>query len=130
MELFACPLNVPLLRRGSRAGGRGRDSTFIMLRRLLEHAYIGLGPDTELARECHAAGFSADSCAVAERYLIASADHSLSTKNFLNPAAWRNVAVSPFAIETRLPGPKWRSTPSEVVIHTSPSSTSIESLVS
>jgi Ser/Thr protein kinase RdoA (MazF antagonist) len=43
--------------------------TFLMLRRLLEHAYIGLRPDTELARELHEAGFAAESCTVAERYL-------------------------------------------------------------
>jgi Ser/Thr protein kinase RdoA (MazF antagonist) len=43
--------------------------TFIMLRRLLEHAYIGLRSDTELARELNEAGFTAESCTVAERYL-------------------------------------------------------------
>jgi Ser/Thr protein kinase RdoA (MazF antagonist) len=43
--------------------------TFIMLRRLLEHAYIGLRSETELAHQLHEAGFTAESCIVAERYL-------------------------------------------------------------
>jgi Ser/Thr protein kinase RdoA (MazF antagonist) len=43
--------------------------TFLMLRRLLVHAYLGFRSDTELAAEAHAAGYGEESCAVAERYL-------------------------------------------------------------
>jgi len=43
--------------------------TFLMLRRLQLHAYIGLRADTELARDLHEQGFSGVSCALAERYL-------------------------------------------------------------
>ena len=40
-----------------------------MLRRLVLSAYLGLRPDTELARECREAGFNRVSCEIAERYL-------------------------------------------------------------
>ena len=43
--------------------------TFLMLRRLMLSAYIGLRPDTELARELHEACFAAESCELGERYL-------------------------------------------------------------
>jgi Ser/Thr protein kinase RdoA (MazF antagonist) len=43
--------------------------TFLMLRRLMLSAYIGLRPDTELARELHEARFAAESCELGERYL-------------------------------------------------------------
>ena len=43
--------------------------TFLMLRRLLVHAYLGFRSDTDLAAEAHAAGYGAESCTVAERYL-------------------------------------------------------------
>jgi Ser/Thr protein kinase RdoA (MazF antagonist) len=43
--------------------------TFLMLRRLLLSAYVGLRPDTELAHELSEAGFARESCALAERYL-------------------------------------------------------------
>lgn len=43
--------------------------TFLMLRRLMLSAYIGLRPDTELARELHEARFAAESCELAEPYL-------------------------------------------------------------
>jgi Ser/Thr protein kinase RdoA (MazF antagonist) len=43
--------------------------TFLMLRRLLVHAYLGFRSDTELAAEAHADGYGEESCAVAERYL-------------------------------------------------------------
>jgi Ser/Thr protein kinase RdoA (MazF antagonist) len=43
--------------------------TFLMLRRLMLNAYIGLRPDTELAAELHETGFSAATCAIAEPYL-------------------------------------------------------------
>jgi Ser/Thr protein kinase RdoA (MazF antagonist) len=43
--------------------------TFLMLRRLMLSAYIGLRPDTELAHELRRTGFAAESCALAERYL-------------------------------------------------------------
>ena len=40
-----------------------------MLRRLLVRAYLGFRSDTDLAAEAHAAGYGAESCTVAERYL-------------------------------------------------------------
>ncbi len=43
--------------------------TFLMLRRLMLSAYIGLRPDTELAAELLQARFSAQTCAIAEPYL-------------------------------------------------------------
>jgi Ser/Thr protein kinase RdoA (MazF antagonist) len=43
--------------------------TFLMLRRLMLSAYIGLRSDTELAAELHRTGFNAASCALAEEYL-------------------------------------------------------------
>lgn len=43
--------------------------TFLMLRRLLLSAYVGLRPDTELAQELREARFAAESCAIAEKYL-------------------------------------------------------------
>jgi Ser/Thr protein kinase RdoA (MazF antagonist) len=43
--------------------------TFLMLRRLMLSAYIGLRPDTELAHELRQTGFASESCALAERYL-------------------------------------------------------------
>ena len=43
--------------------------TFLMLRRLLISAYVGIRPDTELARELREAGYSTESCVLAERYL-------------------------------------------------------------
>jgi Ser/Thr protein kinase RdoA (MazF antagonist) len=43
--------------------------TFLMLRRLLVHAYLGFRSDTDLAAEAHADGYGAESCVVAERYL-------------------------------------------------------------
>lgn len=43
--------------------------TFLMLRRLLVHAYLGFRSDTDLAAEMHAAGYGAESCTIAERYL-------------------------------------------------------------
>jgi Ser/Thr protein kinase RdoA (MazF antagonist) len=43
--------------------------TFLMLRRLVLSAYLGLRSDTELARECREAGFNRESCEIAERYL-------------------------------------------------------------
>ena len=43
--------------------------TFLMLRRLMLSAYVGLRPDTELAAELHQARFSAQTCAIAEPYL-------------------------------------------------------------
>ena len=43
--------------------------TFLMLRRLTLSSYLGLRPDTELARECREAGFNRESCEIAERYL-------------------------------------------------------------
>jgi Ser/Thr protein kinase RdoA (MazF antagonist) len=43
--------------------------TFLMLRRLMLSAYLGLRSDTELARECREAGFNRESCEIAERYL-------------------------------------------------------------
>lgn len=43
--------------------------TFLMLRRLMLSAYVGLRPDTELARELHEGRFATESCALAERYL-------------------------------------------------------------
>jgi Ser/Thr protein kinase RdoA (MazF antagonist) len=43
--------------------------TFLMLRRLLLSAYIGLRPETELAAELHRDGFNAATCELAERYL-------------------------------------------------------------
>lgn len=43
--------------------------TFLMLRRLLLSAYVGLRPDTDLAHELRETGFASESCALAERYL-------------------------------------------------------------
>ena len=43
--------------------------TFLMLRRLVLCSYLGLRPDTELARECREAGYTRESCDLAERYL-------------------------------------------------------------
>jgi Ser/Thr protein kinase RdoA (MazF antagonist) len=43
--------------------------TFLMLRRLLLSAYIGLRPDTDLAKELTQNGFAAETCAIAEGYL-------------------------------------------------------------
>jgi Ser/Thr protein kinase RdoA (MazF antagonist) len=43
--------------------------SFLMLRRLLLSAYVGLRPDTELAHELEQVGFSRESCTLAERYL-------------------------------------------------------------
>lgn len=43
--------------------------TFLMLRRLMLSAYIGLRPDTDLARDLHEARFAAESCELAEPYL-------------------------------------------------------------
>jgi Ser/Thr protein kinase RdoA (MazF antagonist) len=43
--------------------------TFLMLRRLVLCSYLGLRPDTELAQECRDAGYSRESCDLAERYL-------------------------------------------------------------
>jgi Ser/Thr protein kinase RdoA (MazF antagonist) len=43
--------------------------TFLMLRRLMLSAYIGLRPDTDLAHELREARFALESCALAERYL-------------------------------------------------------------
>jgi len=45
--------------------------TFLMLRRLMLSAYVGLRPDTELAREMREAGYSAETCSLAEPYLAA-----------------------------------------------------------
>jgi Ser/Thr protein kinase RdoA (MazF antagonist) len=45
--------------------------TFLMLRRLMLSAYVGLRNDTELARELKAAGFSGETCRLAEGYLSA-----------------------------------------------------------
>jgi Ser/Thr protein kinase RdoA (MazF antagonist) len=45
--------------------------TFLMLRRLLLSAYVGLREGTDLAAELHAAGFSGESCRLAEAYLSA-----------------------------------------------------------
>jgi Ser/Thr protein kinase RdoA (MazF antagonist) len=47
----------------------GEIPTFLVLRRLLVHAYLGFRADTDLAAEMHAAGYGAESCTVAERYL-------------------------------------------------------------
>jgi Ser/Thr protein kinase RdoA (MazF antagonist) len=44
-------------------------ATFLMLRRLMLSAYVGLRPDVELARELHEQGYSAESCRLAEAYL-------------------------------------------------------------
>ena len=44
-------------------------STFLMLRRLMLSAYIGLRPDTELAAELRETGYSAATCTIAEPYL-------------------------------------------------------------
>jgi Ser/Thr protein kinase RdoA (MazF antagonist) len=44
-------------------------ATFLMLRRLMLSAYIGLRPDTELAAELREARFSAETCEIAEPYL-------------------------------------------------------------
>jgi len=44
-------------------------ATFLMLRRLMLSAYIGLRPDTELAAELHQARFSSETCQIAEPYL-------------------------------------------------------------
>lgn len=43
--------------------------TFLMLRRLLLSAYVGLRPDTDLARGLSETRFAAESCAIAEKYL-------------------------------------------------------------
>jgi Ser/Thr protein kinase RdoA (MazF antagonist) len=43
--------------------------TFLMLRRLMLSAYAGLRADTELARELREAGFSGETCRLAESYL-------------------------------------------------------------
>jgi Ser/Thr protein kinase RdoA (MazF antagonist) len=43
--------------------------TFLMLRRLLITAYVGLRPDTELAAELKAAGYDEETCRLAEAYL-------------------------------------------------------------
>ncbi len=43
--------------------------TFLMLRRLMLSAYIGLRPDTELAAELLQTRFAAQTCAIAEPYL-------------------------------------------------------------
>jgi hypothetical protein len=40
-----------------------------MLRRLLLSAYVGLRPDTDLARGLGDAGFAGESCELAETYL-------------------------------------------------------------
>ena len=50
-------------------GDEAEIPTFLMLRRLQLSAYIGLRPDTELARELRQTGFASESCALAERYL-------------------------------------------------------------
>jgi Ser/Thr protein kinase RdoA (MazF antagonist) len=43
--------------------------TFLMLRRLMLSAYAGLRPDTELAEQMRADGYSAETCTLAEPYL-------------------------------------------------------------
>lgn len=43
--------------------------TFLMLRRLMLSAYVGLRSDIELARELIEGGFAAETCALAEPYL-------------------------------------------------------------
>lgn len=43
--------------------------TFVMLRRLTLSSYLGLRPDTDLARECREAGYNRESCEIGERYL-------------------------------------------------------------
>lgn len=43
--------------------------TFLMLRRLMLSAYVGLRDDTELAKELREAGFSGETCRLAEAYL-------------------------------------------------------------
>jgi Ser/Thr protein kinase RdoA (MazF antagonist) len=43
--------------------------TFLMLRRLMLSAYIGLRDDTDLARELRETGFSGETCQLAEAYL-------------------------------------------------------------
>jgi Ser/Thr protein kinase RdoA (MazF antagonist) len=43
--------------------------TFLMLRRLLVSAYVGLRPDTDLARDLGEARFAAESCSIGEKYL-------------------------------------------------------------
>jgi Ser/Thr protein kinase RdoA (MazF antagonist) len=47
--------------------------TFLMLRRLMLSAYIGLRDDTELARELRESGFSGETCRLAESYLSEAA---------------------------------------------------------
>jgi Ser/Thr protein kinase RdoA (MazF antagonist) len=56
--------------------------TFLMLRRLMLSAYVGLRDDTELARELAAAGFSGETCRLAERYL---ATHTISPRGGPTP---------------------------------------------
>jgi Ser/Thr protein kinase RdoA (MazF antagonist) len=43
--------------------------TFLMLRRLLISAYVGLRPATELAADLHASGYDEETCRLAEGYL-------------------------------------------------------------
>jgi Ser/Thr protein kinase RdoA (MazF antagonist) len=43
--------------------------TFLMLRRLMLSAYAGLRPDTDLAEQMRADGYSGETCALAEPYL-------------------------------------------------------------
>jgi Ser/Thr protein kinase RdoA (MazF antagonist) len=43
--------------------------TFLMLRRLMVSAYVGLRPDTELADELRRTGYNGASCKLAEKYL-------------------------------------------------------------
>jgi Ser/Thr protein kinase RdoA (MazF antagonist) len=43
--------------------------TFLMLRRLMLSAYAGLRPDTELAAQMRADGYSSETCTLAEPYL-------------------------------------------------------------
>jgi Ser/Thr protein kinase RdoA (MazF antagonist) len=46
--------------------------TFLMLRRLMVSAYVGLRPDTELAAQLHAERFAATTCELAEEYVTRS----------------------------------------------------------
>jgi Ser/Thr protein kinase RdoA (MazF antagonist) len=46
--------------------------TFLMLRRLMLSAYVGLRDDTDLAAELREAGFSGETCRLAETYLRGS----------------------------------------------------------
>ena len=45
-------------------------NTFLLLRRLMVSAYVGLRPDTELAEQLRRERFDATTCELAERYLV------------------------------------------------------------